>query len=772
MATSSNVSIRGLANKNDQAAIDISSVRAEDQKIAFSACEDNILKSYSNVTYRWTMAPLTPKQVTQLQTGIGIGSLSPGLANIVICSGGGKDADRAATFYGSPEYFIDNIEINTLATPTKESGLSGNLTMNFDVIEPYSLGLFIQSLQAAALRSTYDNYLECTWLMQVDFIGVDVDGRQQLIPDATRLYTQKLQQISFVATEAGSKYQVKTLDFNLEAFNNVYGTFPNAANFQGATVQEALSGLAKVLNDAQELAVKQGLIKIADEYEIVVKAPFSFDAAKVQMIDNTEIQNKMANSKFPAGSSSDKSSGTAKAPAKSSDGRGAPEYSIRKFAFPPKDDTRIVDMIREVMISSEFITNATQPENVSKDDGMITWYRISVVTEYKGTNIVDTIQNRPAYKFTFVIGPYRVHHSVAKIPLGPTLGMTDTGLKSTIKKQYNYLYTGLNDDIIRWELKFDNTFYTSMPFQNAVADRDIDGIIGEQPSNTNASPASSGSKLITHSGRLMRDKSGSYIKPMGGSTVDKADIRTARAFERAIMLGTEMITLNMTILGDPYYLSRSGAFLEQVGATPGSQINNDKTMASESGEVRVFLRFRTPIDAPRPGGALFIFPASGYSDSPFGGLYRIRSVKSKFHEGVFTQDLDLFRDRGQQPEEITKFRSDPSLLFNSAIGVDPRINGYNGTPAAVANPGTPEAGSAFNQGSLGTRAPEAPATTPSATVNTTEADIYPQNGTFEVTKQGNPIPTNLPPAPFNKTGPDGRKLPYTEELENQLKNAQ
>jgi hypothetical protein len=183
----------------------------------------------------------------------------------------------------------------------------------------------------------------------------------------------------------------------------------------------------------------------------------------------------------------------------------------------------------------------------------------------------------------------------------------------------------------------------------------------------------------------MRDKAGSYVKPMGGSTVDDADIRTARAFEQAILTNTEMITLNMTILGDPYYLSRSGAFLEQVGAdAPGSQINTNKTMASESGEVRIFLRFRTPIDAPTPGSSLFIFPSSGYADSPFGGLYKVRALKSKFFEGVFTQDLDLFRDRGQQPEEITSLRSDPSLMFNAAIGVDPRINGYTGAPSTVA----------------------------------------------------------------------------------------
>ena len=747
------VSIRGLANKNDQAAIDISSVRAENQKIAFGACEDNILKSYSNVTYRWTLAPLTPKQVTQLQTGIGIGSLNPGLANIVICSGGGRDADRAATIYGSPEYFIDNVEINTLATPTRESGLSGNLTMNFDVIEPYSLGLFIQSLQAAALRSTYTNYLECTWLMQVDFFGVDVNGKQKTIPDATRLYTQKLQQISFVATEAGSKYQVKTLDFNLEAFNNVYGTFPSAANFQGGNVQEALSSLAKVLNDAQELAVKQKIITIADEYEIVVRDTNGF-------VGLGQLGDRMRISKFPAATSSDKSSGSAKAPGKSADGRGPPEYAIRKFTYPPDDKRRIVDMIREVMISSEFITTAIKPENIDPADGMLNWYRISVVTEYKGTKVqTDNVQNRPAYKFTFVITPYRVHHSVAKTPLGPTLGMGDKGLKSTIKKQYNYLYTGLNDDIIKWELKFDNTFYTSIPFSSTVTERDVAGVLGERPAKGSAVPSSQVSKLITHAGRLMRDKPGSYVKPMGGSTVDSADIRTARAFEQAIMLGTEMITLNMTILGDPYYLSKSGAFLEQIGANaPGSQINNDKTMASVSGEVRLFLRFSTPIDAPTPGGALFVFPASGYSDSPFGGLYKVRSVKSKFHEGVFTQELDLFRDRGQQPEEILSLRSDPSAVFNSAIVVDPRINGYNGKDAQ---------------------------TTPLAVVLTPDTNEPPQPSTIvpvkvevgPVNPAANLAPVALPDSPNGgspgfKTLPDGSRKLYTDELKNQLDNAQ
>jgi hypothetical protein len=318
--------------------------------------------------------------------------------------------------------------------------------------------------------------------MQVDFIGTDVNGKQTTIPDATRLYTQKLQQISFVATEAGSKYQVRTVDFNLEAFNNVYGTYPKAINFQGATVEEALAGLAKGISEEHKKAEGKS-IQIADEYEIVVKEPI--------VPNRGEIAEKMAESKFPAASSSDKSSGSAKAPAKSSDGRGAPEYGIRKFAFPPEDTRRIVDMIREVMISSVFIANSTKPENIAKDDGMVNWYRISVVTEYKGRGenpTIDQIQNRPAYKFTYVVAPYRVHHSVVKLPRAVSLGMDDKGLKATIKKQYNYIYTGLNDDIIRWELKFDNTFYTAIPFSPTVTSRNVDGLLAETPARGSAPP--------------------------------------------------------------------------------------------------------------------------------------------------------------------------------------------------------------------------------------------------------------------------------------------
>lgn len=672
MATASSNVSRGTLSRNDQAAIDVNRIRVEDQKTAFSEVDENVLKGYSNVTYRWTMAPLSPLQVTELRAGNPIQ-----LQNIVICSGGGQDANRTQTFYGAPEYFIDNIEINTFATPTKISGLSGNLTMNFDVIEPYSLGLFIQSLQTAAYRSGYNNYLECTWLMQVDFLGNDISGKQTIIPNATRQYTQRLAQVSFSATEAGSKYQVKSLDFNLEAFNNVYGTYSGSANIEAATVADALTNLAKVLNDDQKAAKDKGIIQIPDKYNIIVRS--------LEPNDETTIT-KIQQSKFAAADSSEKVSGTNKETQKSdTKTRGAPVFGPRKFPFSALTGRRIVDMIQEILVSSEYCVKATQPENVDKKTGYVTWYRISAALDYlKANNSIqnDSIQNRPAYEITFVVTPYRVHHSVMKTPLASSLGMKPDEIIATIKKRYDYMYTGLNDDIIRWELKFDNTFYTSIienPGNNA---RDSSGVVKDTPGSSNTAPSIQSIDTITHSGRLLRDKAGSYRKPLGGGTADNDDIRAARAFEQGILQDTEMITLNMTILGDPYYLTRSGAFLEKIGPeAPGAQINNDRTMATEAGEVRIFLRFRTPIDAPLPGSSLFVFPSDGFADSPFGGLYKVRSVKSKFNEGVFTQDLDLFRDRGQQPEEIKSIRNDPSILVGSAIIVDPRSSSYGETPS-------------------------------------------------------------------------------------------
>lgn len=757
----------------DRAVIDLrnqlESTNAQVASREFGLVEENILKGYTNVTYGWTMVPLSQEQLKKLQEGT-----LPTLLNDVIFSTAGRfDKERVEIYDASnagrakPEYFINNVEINTFATPTRISGLSGNLTINFDIIEPYSLGLFMQSLQAAALKSGWTNYIECPYLLKLQFFGTTPGGQQIQIP-ASRDYPIKLQQISFTANEGGSKYIVKAIDFNLEAFNNVYGSYYSSVDIEAANVGEALTALDIVLNKDQQTKKDEGLIETPDFYRINIEGP----------LQSTIQQSKFANiGQQP----SNKGSKTKTTQNQTAVVRSTPVPGTRAFNWAKQErGLRIIDMIEEIMKSSEYCTNALKPENISKK-GYVNWYRVSAKIEPKGKKWeVDAIQNRPAYNITYVIKPYKTHHSNFKVGSDPTIGLQD--IATTIRKKYQYLYTGQNDEIVRWELKFDNTFYTAMSTQGFGNQRGaIDsagktvttqGTGGNQPGTNTV-----GLTQLTPAGRLLA-ASESYKKPMGGGTVDDVAIRVARAFEQSLLLDTEMITLDLTILGDPYYLSKSGVFLDFVQpVNEEAQINNDGTMASEDIEIRVYLSFKSPVDGPLMGQSFYQFPAAGFTDSPYSGLYRVRTVKSKFNDGVFTQELNLFRDRGQQTEEIKNRRQDPNLqIIGQAPAPDPRAaQVQNSAPAPASAPAPVASSSATSTAvTLTTVTPQdLPPLTSSeqreglerSTFRADAAQVQTQvvptaNDQIEVTRNGQPVDRSRSSSqgPTNKTGPIGGKI--------------
>lgn len=754
----------------DRAVIDLRKLlESSNQQIPaqeFAAIEENPLKGYSNVTYAWTLVPISPNDLNALSSD---GSLPKELTNVVLSSGGRFDKQRVSIYVGSPglnqpEYFINNVEIYSFATPTRLSGLSGNLTINFDVIEPYSLGMFMQSLQVAALKLNYTNYVECPWLLKLQFFGTDGGGRQVEIPGTSRDYPIKLQQISFTANEGGSKYIVKCLDFNLEAFNNIYGSFYSSINIQGANVGEVITALDSVLNNDQKAKKDDGLIAIPDSYK------FEFAGKEADKIKDSKFAN-VSQQPSPSGS---KTQNTQNETAVT---RAAPAPGTRAFPFAKQErGIRIVDVIEEVMKSSEYCTNALKPENITKK-GYVKWYRITAKLEYKGNKFqLDAIQNRPAYNITYYIKPYLVHHSNFKIPSEVSKGFQPEDIPSTIKKKYQYLYTGQNDDILRWELKFDNTFYTAMSAQGYSNQRgaiDAAGktITPEETGGNQPGTNTVGLTQLTSAGRLLASHE-SYKSPMGGGTVDNVPIRVARAFERSLLLDTEMITLDLTILGDPYYLSKSGVFIDKVAPTSAeSQINTDGTMASEDIEIRVYLSFKSPIDGPLMGRSFYEFPAAGFTDSPYSGLYRVRTVKSRFNDGVFTQELSLFRDRGQQTEELRNRRQDP---FLQQIGLGPAIDPVSRTVNSSV-PNTIFSRPVLTPNLGGTALPplESNASNVQGSNNTSgqgSATVDADNRTSAVpspvVETSGGVNSRPPPpaAPFNKTEPQVGKVPLPDGI--------
>jgi len=127
----------------------------------------------------------------------------------------------------------------------------------------------------------------------------------------------------------------------------------------------------------------------------------------------------------------------------------------------------------------------------------------------------------------------------------------------------------------------------------------------------------------------------------------------ARDFNDALVNSTvDLVTANMTIWGDPYYIADSGMGNYNAPETPLINITKDGTMDYQSSEVDIEINFRTPLDYG--AGNWMDFPSVGTSPvGAFSGVYNVITCTNSFSGGTFTQQLKLIRRRNQ-PGEDTK----------------------------------------------------------------------------------------------------------------------
>ena len=114
-----------------------------------------------------------------------------------------------------------------------------------------------------------------------------------------------------------------------------------------------------------------------------------------------------------------------------------------------------------------------------------------------------------------------------------------------------------------------------------------------------------------------------------------------------------MIKLNLSILGDPYYLGDSGMGNYSAKSTNYQNLNADGAMDYQSGEVDIVVNFRTPVDSNMLTG-LYDFPGGTKMINQFSGLYQVLQVESVFERGKFRQTLEMVRRPNQEVESSKK----------------------------------------------------------------------------------------------------------------------
>lgn len=656
----------------------------------------NPLENFASYTPVWTLACLEPKQYNNPAL---YRNSTADLKHIVLSSAGRFDSQRAKTAYGVPEYYINNFQMKSVIGANQKTGNSNAVKFEWDIYEPYSMGLLLQSLQVSAQNAGYLNYLNNTpYVLRLDFMGFDELGK----PYTTikpKFFVLGLTNVKFSVNEGGSTYKMEAIPYNHKGFSDTVNVAFNdmkiAAGDKG-TVEEMLNGadnkesLVVLLNTIEDNLVKDKQIQYPDRYEI--QFPKSSDSFTVQnpikevttatadpkagvtgvKITGTNVAAKIDFDTNEIGGASlgfDQSKGgnfVMKKNDKRDEKTGLIErdkmtIDPKKRVFQFAQGQSLTAIINQVILSSDYAKKAIDPSNVTPE-GYIKWFRIDVQIELLEYD--DWIGDY-SKKFTYRVVPFLVHQSIFS---NPNTALPYDKIQEQICKGYSYIYTGQNVDLLKFDININNLFFTGIAPSSPnttgqAADPNTTGGTAPQENRdvkveTGSAPASQ--VATTGRPRIKRDPSLIQGTIKGGSNQKDTEMAVAQAFHKAFTnSNTEMVTINLEILGDPYWIVDSGfANYFAKPTTDNSQKTEDGTMNYESGDVYIYITFKTPVDVNEVTG-MMDFPYGG-KESPFSGVYRVNQCDSKFSEGTFKQTLSCIRMPGQStdyknlPESFTE----------------------------------------------------------------------------------------------------------------------
>lgn len=640
---------------------------------------DNVLEQFASYNCVWTLCCLEPNQFNDPRTYKG----NPkALKNVVISSAGRYDKQRVQTASGAPEFYIDNVVMKTKMSGV-DAGLTNVTDLEFDVYEPYSMGLFFQSLQAAAIEAGYAQYLDnAPFLLKLEFMGFDDKGQIfSSTEELAKYITIRITESDMKVDEGGSRYKVKAKPFHHGGYTDGVNTVPGHTNITGSTVQEVLSSgkqsLMNQLNNIQFSLVDENLADKPDLYEIVfptswtddvglkggisrdvLKAMVDINAGKqitaaasydIDLVDfgQGEIgQSSMGFSATSGGNYLFKDAVDVVDPNTGRITRDSMTIDPTRRSFQFGEKSKITNIIKMIVLASEYCANALKPEAIDPKTGMVKWFKIDVQIELLE---FDFTRNVRAKKYIYRVVPYMVRAEYLKNPTSASAG--SEGREKIIAKRFDYIYSGQNNSILKLDLVYNGMFKTGAlprpPQKHSQVQNTNDQSAAETKrlaaqAQKGAAPESIGSETGTPS-----TKPDYSIKTGTASGEKNVQQIIADAFQRAWENGTtDMMNVKMEILGDPYFLSDSGIcskFLGEYG--PNSQIMADGSMNWQGSEIFCYVTFRNPIE-PNLGttgkGGLFNFP-KGQWVSPYSGIYQITGVENKWAGNVYTQSLEMNR---------------------------------------------------------------------------------------------------------------------------------
>jgi len=310
--------------------------------------------------------------------------------------------------------------------------------------------------------------------------------------------------------------------------------------------------------------------------------------------------------------------------------------------------------------------NATKP---------LRWFKIIPTVKLDPTKF-DKVRKVWARDITYHIIPYEVYNT--KISVAPQ------GTWNDPLKEYNYIYTGKNIDVLDFQIEFNALYYTATTaYRDNLAG--IGGLPSDEVDKTTNVDSYSGIDDNANAIMPIREKPQTLDarqRATGGNDTAKS-VAAVDVYESLYTTaGGDMLQAKLKIIGDPQYIKQDDIFYSPIATATDStllptadpRLIANGSLHMDNREVYIRINYKSPSDIDESTGLMKF--DNNFNQSVFSGMYRVLSVNNTFSGGQFIQTLETVRlprqksliKDGQTSDKVNQRTVDqPGITYNPPI---------------------------------------------------------------------------------------------------------
>jgi len=421
----------------------------------------NILQDYDSVAYNFTLSMLSERDTLSaqehiLQTsyeGPGFSAWTPQDSKVIIAE------------TGSTVLSIVDVQINATAGPINNGKrLTGAVDFSINVVQPLSAS-FTDILVNSAVSLGIPDGLKATYLLELKFTGRDpLDGTiVNPIPTTSRQFLIEIIAVEASVNTNGASYTIRAARAGDKGLREkTYKTDRPLQLTNLRTVRDLVSSVAETinLNELDKLAIEKGIL---DEYYITLDPWSRQEIGDDALIDTDTLENVTTN--LSDSVQFDKDNMMFRIP------QGTSIDRVLEFGL--SHSKKLQKLAKGMDVGASTDADSSNSDDVTNFVKHIFHIKVDV------KNIAwDILRNEYAKEYHYTISLFptirpeiapgvwgkmeEVEKEKINALINKDLGQSKSRPYKALLKRYDYLFTGLNDKILRFDIKYNNQFFFAL----------------------------------------------------------------------------------------------------------------------------------------------------------------------------------------------------------------------------------------------------------------------------------------------------------------------